>query len=128
MEPYKQTTKKGKTKWYRVGYFIPNEVDTEIANLSTIRTTGGAPRLLRPPGELCSSTIRCRSRSRGQADSAAAGCGNTGPAANIIANTLALVKLRAGYVEDGYSVHRFAVPPEAAARESMEYSQLSPSW
>ena len=23
MEPYKQTTKKGKTKWYRVGYFIP---------------------------------------------------------------------------------------------------------
>ena len=25
MEPYKQTTKKGKTKWYRVGYFIPED-------------------------------------------------------------------------------------------------------
>ncbi len=34
MEPYKQTTKKGKTKWYRVGYFIPNEVDTEKHNIS----------------------------------------------------------------------------------------------
>jgi hypothetical protein len=34
MEPYKQTTKKGKTKWYRVGYFIPNEVDTEKHTIS----------------------------------------------------------------------------------------------
>ena len=28
MEPYKYTTKKGKTKWYRLGYFIPD--DTRI--------------------------------------------------------------------------------------------------
>jgi hypothetical protein len=28
MEPYKHTTKKGKTKWYRLGYFIPD--DTRI--------------------------------------------------------------------------------------------------
>ena len=34
MEPYKQTTKKGKTKWYRVGYFVPHEVDTEKHNIS----------------------------------------------------------------------------------------------
>jgi hypothetical protein len=34
MEPYKQTTKKGKTKWYRVGYFIPNEVDTKKHTIS----------------------------------------------------------------------------------------------
>ena len=35
MEPYKQTTKKGKTKWYRVGYFIPNE-DTRYRETYTI--------------------------------------------------------------------------------------------
>ena len=34
MEPYKQTTKKGKTKWYRVGYFIPHELDTEKHTIS----------------------------------------------------------------------------------------------
>jgi len=34
MEPYKQTTKKGKTKWYRVGYFIPHDVDTEKHTIS----------------------------------------------------------------------------------------------
>ena len=34
MEPYKQTTKKGKTKWYRVGYFVPDEVDTEKHTIS----------------------------------------------------------------------------------------------
>ena len=26
MEPYKETTKKGKTKWYRIAYFISNEI------------------------------------------------------------------------------------------------------
>ena len=36
MEPYKQTTKKGKTKWYRVGYFIPNEVDTKKHTISLL--------------------------------------------------------------------------------------------
>ena len=34
MEPYKQTTKKGKTKWYRVGYFIPHDADTEKHTIS----------------------------------------------------------------------------------------------
>ena len=34
MEPYKETTKKGKTKWYRIAYFIPNEIDTEQHNIS----------------------------------------------------------------------------------------------
>ena len=34
MEPYKETTKKGKTKWYRIAYFISNEIDTEQHNIS----------------------------------------------------------------------------------------------
>ena len=34
MEPFKQTTKKEKTKWYRVGYFIPKNINTSKHNLS----------------------------------------------------------------------------------------------
>ena len=34
MEPYKHTTKKGKTKWYRVGYFLSKDVNTPKHNLS----------------------------------------------------------------------------------------------
>ena len=34
MEPYKQTTKKGKTKWYRVGYFIPEDTRTDKHTLT----------------------------------------------------------------------------------------------
>ena len=33
-EPKKYTTKKGKTKWYRVGYFIPKNINTSKHNLS----------------------------------------------------------------------------------------------
>ena len=33
-EPLKQTTKKGKTKWYRIGYFIDNDVNTEKHTIS----------------------------------------------------------------------------------------------
>ena len=33
-EPYKHTTKKGKTKWYRIGYFIDNDVNTEKHTIS----------------------------------------------------------------------------------------------
>ena len=33
-EPKKYTTKKGKTKWYRVGYFIPKNINTFKHNLS----------------------------------------------------------------------------------------------
>ena len=29
MEPYKETTKKNKTKWYRVGYFVPVDIRTD---------------------------------------------------------------------------------------------------
>ena len=34
MEPLKYTTKKGKTKWYRVGYFIPKNFNTSKHNIS----------------------------------------------------------------------------------------------
>jgi len=34
MEPYKHTTKKGKTKWYRVGYFIPEDTRTDKHTLT----------------------------------------------------------------------------------------------
>jgi len=34
MEPLKHTTKKGKTKWYRVGYFIPKNFNTSKHNIS----------------------------------------------------------------------------------------------
>ena len=34
MEPYKHTTKKGKTKWYRVGYFIPEDTKTDKYGLT----------------------------------------------------------------------------------------------
>jgi len=34
MEPYRYTTKKGKTKWYRVGYFLSKDVNTPKHNLS----------------------------------------------------------------------------------------------
>ena len=33
-EPKKYTTKKGKTKWYRVGYFIPKNFNTSKHNIS----------------------------------------------------------------------------------------------
>ena len=29
MEPYKETTKKNKTKWYRLGYFVPADIRTD---------------------------------------------------------------------------------------------------
>ena len=34
MEPYKHTTKKGKTKWYRVGYFVPKDIRTDKHTIS----------------------------------------------------------------------------------------------
>ena len=34
MEPYKHTTKKGKTKWYRVGYFVPKDIRTDEHTIS----------------------------------------------------------------------------------------------
>ena len=34
MEPYKHTTKKGKTKWYRFGYFIPEDTKTDKYGLT----------------------------------------------------------------------------------------------
>ena len=34
MEPYKETTKNGKTKWYRVGYYLSKDVYTPKHNLS----------------------------------------------------------------------------------------------
>ena len=34
MEPYKETTKKNKTKWYRVGYFFPEDVKIEKHTIS----------------------------------------------------------------------------------------------
>ena len=29
LEPYKETTKKNKTKWYRLGYFVPADIRTD---------------------------------------------------------------------------------------------------
>ena len=34
MEPYKETTKKNKTKWYRVGYFVPVDIRTDKHTIS----------------------------------------------------------------------------------------------
>ncbi len=34
MEPYKETTKKNKTKWYRVAYFIPGDIRTDKHTIS----------------------------------------------------------------------------------------------
>ena len=33
-EPFKNTSKKGEIKWYRIGYFIPKELKTEKHNIS----------------------------------------------------------------------------------------------
>ena len=43
-EPKKYTTKKGKTKWYRVGYFIPKNINTSKHNLSCLLYTSPSPR------------------------------------------------------------------------------------
>ena len=34
MEPYKETTKKNKTKWYRLGYFVPADIRTDKHTIS----------------------------------------------------------------------------------------------
>ena len=34
MEPYKETTKKNKTKWYRIGYFVPADTRTDKHTIS----------------------------------------------------------------------------------------------
>ena len=34
MEPYKETTKKNKTKWYRIGYFVPADIRTDNHTIS----------------------------------------------------------------------------------------------
>ena len=34
MEPYKETTKKNKTKWYRVGYFVPLDIKIDKHTIS----------------------------------------------------------------------------------------------